>query len=902
MIFMFAQQIIELYSNNIQSLTDSLSKQIDDTITQLQIKLDRKSMSDFFEPIYNATISTAATILYNQQKWNKTINVINQSHQDLLNYLSVHQACHARRDIQARQMVVYNNRIVDLNNLDMILEDQACESNGFLEAIQNTTFNSLFPNLNSNSRIQNRYSSTILADLFSKNQYRYPGSGAGFDEIDCITDQFSQEQQIIIGFGNQSNQVIKRYSQQRTQEINSTKQYQNSYSFENNCIDRSIRVFLNNQQFTYNKVPQVLTATEIKQFLQYTNLIEPTMNQIISALQAINDENIDNINRNRLLYNISGKTIFRPTKVIILASQICEEQAKVHKFLEEQQKLFQQLENINIHVEFKQQNSQQHKNNCLDISYVNKYSKIFSNNDITTDKSTIKMFPAKQDEFGQIVFSICSKNDQFLVCTNIPQQGFFVQPQGAIVFQKWGQVLIVDKETLMIYVDSMNQFVGQQFGQQVGNEINDSIINNLQYKKQFTIKLDTGIISSFIIADQFIYVLYLRIPTYTSLNYNKLLFSKAKFNASNLCFNLSYYDQQCIDNKLIVYFPQIYIGSNILSPQESVYMKGVTMTPETSNKLGQFLQFEYDYKLLNQSTYYSIFHEGISGNSYLFFALAEESSYNALKNTYYYIKQTFSDLLYIGRVCVAGSMSIFPDNKLTPRTLNYVYTISLSTIAENNVTKAGIIFKEFDCEYYTEVGIISDKCLYIGIPFQNFLAAQDFFIVQKDKAFLLFMLENKDILKKLDENNLKFIVNSLSWNSLLYNCTSKDQQLINQILFDQGLGSCELQETNEGLISSFKIQDRYYGLNTKLEKASQSYFAIVPLTSSKSTIMVFRDDYDKKLWFQCSQTDNQTFIKHNGIHLVRQWTQNKIIDLNAQIDFQTMYIYVLILILLTLII
>ncbi|CAL5971892.1 Hypothetical_protein [Hexamita inflata] len=120
-----------------------------------------------------------------------------------------------------------------------------------------------------------------------------------------------------------------------------------------------------------------------------------------------------------------------------------------------------------------------------------------------------------------------------------------IQAAGTVVFEKCGQVLIVDRETLMIYVDSFNQFVGQQLGYHVGNEMNQSTLNLIQSKASNIIKLDNIIVSSCFIDANLIYVMYLRVPVkYTSVTYNRNLFSNAKFKAQDLCFNLTYYDQQ----------------------------------------------------------------------------------------------------------------------------------------------------------------------------------------------------------------------------------------------------------------------------------------------------------------------------------------------------------------------
>ncbi|CAL5992043.1 Conserved_hypothetical protein [Hexamita inflata] len=862
-------QIMTLKTTDIEQLSVDLSKQIDDTISQLQVLLDQKSISDLFEPVYNATIPTSNVLFQSSVKLNTLINVTKQSHQVLLDALNNNlSACHVKRKGETKQMDVFNSRIVDLNNVDAILEDKACDNDLFLEAMRDATFNSLFPLSIDNSRIQNRYSSVTLADLQTKNQFRYPSSGAGFDDVNCIKDQFAQTQQIVVGFGSESTNLIRYDHVEELQGVNATKSFENGFVFKDRCIDRSVRVFVGTQQQIFNKVPQVLTGDEIQGFLKNTNLVEPSINQIVFALQQIYHELIADKNSTRMLTKISGSTIFRPTEIVILANCVNTSQLRrIQKVIKRNQDLFSELERMNIHVDFKQSGGQ--AKNCVDLDYLKQFSRIFQDNDVESDKTEFKLLPAKVDEFGQTSFSFCSKSSRFLACSKVPQQGFLIHTAGTVVFEKCGQVLIIDKETLLIYVDSFNQFVGEQLGQNVGNEMNQSTLNLIQSKTSNIIKLDNIIVSSTHIDANLIYIIYLRVPVkYTSVTYNRNLFSNAKFKAQDLCFNLSYYDQQC-NNKLLVYFPQEYIGSNYLSPKESVFMKGVTMTPETSSKFANFLQFEYDYSKLSQPTYRLIFNESLTGNSFMIFALAHENSFNALKNTYEYIRNNFDDMLYVGRTSVTGAMSIYPDNKLTQKTLGTIYNISLYTISDNLISKAGIIFKEIDCEYHTESGVIQDSCLFIGLPFTNFLLAQDYIVVKKYQAFLLFLQNNQGILDKLGDRNLKFMFNSLSWNSLSYNCSNRDFKAINQILFGKGLGLCELKETHIGVESQFQIMDQYF---TSGKQVGENH-VIVPLMSSKSSILVFSGDYDAKLQFQCQKVRSQSLARFAEVNLVKQWTE-----------------------------
>ncbi|CAL5971924.1 Conserved_hypothetical protein [Hexamita inflata] len=328
-------------------------------------------------------------------------------------------------------------------------------------------------------------------------------------------------------------------------------------------------------------------------------------------------------------------------------------------------------------------------------------------------------------------------------------------------------------------------------------------------------------------------------------------------------------------------------------------MKGVTMTPETSSKFADFLQFEYDYSKLSQPTYRQIFNESLTGNSFMIFALAHENSFNALKNTYKYIRNTFDEMLYVGRTSVTGAMSIYPDNKLTQKTLGTIYNISMNTIADNVISKAGIIFKELDCEFHTESGIIQDNCLYIGIPFSNFLLAQDYIVVKKYQAFLLFLQNNQDILNQLDDKNLKFIFNSLSWNSLSYNCSERDFKAINQILFGKGLGMCELKETRSGVESQFQIMDQYF---TSGKQVSENH-VIVLLMSSKSSILVFSGYYDAKLQFQCQKVQSQSLARFSEVNLAKQWIEcHKSGESVKQINIgiATVFVFMLVVILVTL--
>ncbi|CAL5995407.1 Conserved_hypothetical protein [Hexamita inflata] len=184
-----------------------------------------------------------------------------------------------------------------------------------------------------------------------------------------------------------------------------------------------------------------------------------------------------------------------------------------------------------------------------------------------------------------------------------------------------------------------------------------------------------------------------------------------KFTADKLCFNLSFYDEQCI-NKLNVYFPENYIGNNQFAPKDSLYTKGVKINSSSSKILANFLQNEYVFGKTEYPTYQNIFQEPVSSAAFFVFALAQQQSFDNLQLTYNFIKQKIDGILYVGRTLAPGILSIFPDNKLTSKTVKLINNISTDSIISNVIQNTSIAIKEFDCEFYTETGIIVDIYIY----------------------------------------------------------------------------------------------------------------------------------------------------------------------------------------------
>ncbi|CAL6019025.1 Conserved_hypothetical protein [Hexamita inflata] len=863
--------IIDLKNSNIQQKSVRIGEQIDSSFELFKSSFNQEAISGYFEPSTNQNLPTGVLVDFNKKKLNLLMNVTKYAHQDLLNYLDVHKKpCHVRRPVNAQELDIFNGRIVDLNNVDVIQEDETCEDNTFLEAIKNTTFNSLFPITVNSSRVSNRYSSVFLADLTTDNQYRYPASGNGFDDVTCIKDQFAQIQQIIIGFGSESNDLLRVRQKVVTQDINITKTYSNNYEFEDRCIDRSVRVFVQDTQQIYNQAPQNLSAKEIKDFLSSTQLIDPTVEQIISALDQIKQEVQSNQQKSILMNNISSSDTFRPTEVLILASCVDTFQIRfLQTILKKHQSLFDALSNMNIHIDFKTPSSSPKTNNCQDLKFIINKGGVFDQIHNESQPQSFRIVPAQKDEFGQISFAFCSKTDRYLICSKIPQQGYLIQPSAQILFENFGQALIMNKDNFLIYVDSFNQNVGQQLGWHLGSDINQSILNIIQSQNISSFRLNNRLISTIQLNNNLLYMIYFRIPnSYTSVQPNKQVGQQIKFNASNLCFNLSYYDQQCL-NKLNLYFPQDYIGNIILQPHDSIYMKGVTMTVEISQKLAIFLETEYDFSKTNQSTYFSIFNESISDTARFLIALSQQQNYEAIKNTYDMVKNYFNDILYVGRTTVSGPMALYPDNKMTQNTFKTIHNISLITIFDNCFSNTSVVLKKFECEFYTDSGVNSDQCLFVGLPFTNFLLAQDFFVVRKSSAFLLF-LQQKQILDDLDQSNLKFQLNSMSWDSFSYKCSATDLQMIDYILFSQGYGQCSYFEQSNQIMYDQRAYPQLFDLKSNIVSEN---FVIVPLKNSKSTVIVFESTYSQKFQLFCQPVQNEYLSSFKETFVVQNWAR-----------------------------
>ncbi|CAL6029178.1 Conserved_hypothetical protein [Hexamita inflata] len=839
MLLVLSRLVYMQQQNDIEEFMKILSETIDQSVMDLRQKFNIESISNYFIPISNYNMQPGALLPYNKAKWNKLMNITQSSHQNLLKYLDVHKyPCHVRRPINVQELDIFNGRIVDLNNIDMKEEDESCVENTFLEEMKNVIFNNIFPEEINSSRVSNRYSSVFLAEIQTGKQYRYPASGSSLEDIICIRDQFLQKQQIIIGFGSESTDLLKSKQKVLTQNINYSKTYSNSYSFEDRCIDRSVRVFVKGIQHVFVSVPQIISAKDIQSYLQNIQLTDPTIDQIISALEIINKEFSSNYEKSHILNNISNNTnssLFKSTEVLILVSSLDTFQIRrVQNILKKHKFLLISLQNINININFKTLNPNSNSNDEYKIKVL--FNKAIQIHNIQELSSNFKLFSAKKDEFGQISFILCSNTDKYLICSKIPQKGFLIQPQAQILFENFGQVLIMNKDNFIIQVDSFNQNVGQQFGQHVGSQINQTIINIIQTNTSTMCHLFNKIVISTQLDHDLIYMIYLEIPnSYTSVLPNTQVYGDIEFNASILCYNLSYYDQQCT-NKLNIYFPQNYIGSNILSPQQSIYMKGVTMTVQISQKFALFLETEFDFTQTNQSTYFNIFNESITDTSRFLIALSQKRNYDALKNTYDYVKQYFDDaILYVGRTTVSGPMAIYPDNKMTEKTFKIIHNISIKTIIDNVMLNTNLVLKEFDCEFFTDSGINQDQCLFVGLPFTNFLLAQDFFVVRKSSAFQLFLRHNKQIVVDLDLYHYKFQINSLSQDSFSYKCSQYDYQIINWIFFNSGFGNCIYVEQAK----TFNINQILFELKHNIIKTN---YVIVPLISSKSIILGFKSD------------------------------------------------------------
>ncbi|CAL6068675.1 Conserved_hypothetical protein [Hexamita inflata] len=865
------QQVVNLRQSKIETLTESLSSTIDHQLDKFQELLDKDSVSQLYSPIFGNGIPMLQLLGYNKYIQNTLMGTIDKYHQFVLQYLQKSNPCNIRRQIDAREMDVFNGRVVDMNNMDSIHDDDVCADNSFLSVMKTATFNALFPLSDKAYRISNRYSSMFVADLESENYYRYPASGTSTEDITCINDQFSERQQIIIGFASESNDLIKIKQKVNTQDINLTKKYENSFHFENRCFDRSVRVFVKDEAVVHNLVPQVITAEEIQDFLKNSQLIDPSIEQIISALTQLSEELQNNSEQPLILSNISGQSTFKPTEVVLLSNCVNSFEVRhLQRMIKKHGNLFASLKNMNVQITFQQSNDSQNNTLCQDLKYIIYNGTVLDDVKVivaNSDTAQFKMLPAKTDEFGQMSFLLCSKASNMLVCSKIPQQSIIQQPAAPVIFEKFGQVFLVNRNNMRIYMDSFNKHVGQQFGQQIGVDFNQTTLNIIQQNSTTSIQFKDKIIAAIQLKYNVIYILKLVLPdSYCSLVEIPEKFEQIKFDASHLCFNLSYYDEQCL-NKLNVYFPQNYLGANTLSPYDSVYTSGVTMTVENSHKFGDFLQNEYKYDLLESPTYREIFNQNLNDYTTIIVSITQEKSFQAIKSTYDYIKQNFKDTLYVGRTVISGVMALYPDNKLTPKTFKTIYNISLSTVFDNAIAKTALIVQEFQCEYYSDQGVIQDTCVFIGMPFADYFLAQDFFVVPKSSAFLLFLQNDKQLLDDLKANDLKFFMTSQSYNSLSYNCTTQDNQAINFILYQHAYGQCQYTEQSSTSIAyNFYINNDLFNLKSNIIESSH---VITLLSSRNSVILVFNSKIFNEQEYECQQIGNKIMLNHRLKYIVQ---------------------------------
>ncbi|CAL5984916.1 Conserved_hypothetical protein [Hexamita inflata] len=368
-----------------------------------------------------------------------------------------------------------------------------------------------------------------------------------------------------------------------------------------------------------------------------------------------------------------------------------------------------------------------------------------------------------------------------------------------------------------------------------------------------------------------------------------------KFIADKLCFNLSFYDEQCI-NKLNIYFPENYIGNNQFAPKDSLYMKGVKINSRSSKKLADFLENEYIFGQTVYPTYKSIFNESVSIPAFFIISQSQQQSVDNLEHAYTILKQKIDSILYVGRNIAPGILSIYPDNKLTSKTIKLINNISIDGIISNVISNSSIVIKEFDCEFYTDTGIIADSCMYVGIPFTNFLMAQDFFVVRKKDAFKLFM-QNNIFTKMLDENGLNFYFASISWDSLYYQQTKNDIQIVKQILYDQGYGYCQYSEMDKQIVYNYIIKPQLF----EKQVDSQNY-QIILLNNSKSVVLVYKNyQILQSQQYLCEQVGVQDIINNQKDFVNRDWryqflvTTKEIQKISIKVSFTYLVFLVLIL-------
>ncbi|CAL6019121.1 Conserved_hypothetical protein [Hexamita inflata] len=867
------QQVMTSQKQQIEELSESVSSVIDQQLNQFQLLLDNNQVTDLFTPVYGFDLPLKQLLGYNRYKWNMVMDVVQYSHITIQQYLKQQKPCNIRRLIDPKVIDMFNSRIVDLNNMDTLHDDDFCVDSSFLDLMKEAMFNMLFPIRDDVYRISNRYSSMFVADLESENYYRYPASGTSTEDITCIDDQFSERQQIIIGFASESNDLIKIKQKVNTQDINLTKKYNNSFHFENRCFDRSVRVFVKDQAVVHNLVPQVISSEEIQNFLKNSQLIDPSIEQIISALTQLSEELQNNSEQPLILSNISGQSTFKPTEVVLLSNCVNSFEVRhLQRMIKKHGDLFAKLKNMNVQITFQQSNDSQDNALCQDLKYIIYNGTVLEDVKVNVANNNItqfKMLPAKMDEFGQMSFLLCSKASKMLICSKVPQVNILQQPVAPVIFEKFAEILLIDNTLLKIKVDSFQQQQNNQFGQQIESDLDQTLLNAIQTNESTSIKILGKQMASIQLKNNLIFIMMLHLPeNFCSLIENNEKFEQLTFNASHLCFNLSYYDEQCI-NKLNVYFPQNYLGANTLSPHDSVYTSGVTMTVENSHKFGDFLQNEYKYDVLDSPSYMEIFSDVINDYTITVVAISQDNSYQSIKNTYDYIKQNYGDSLYVGRTVIAGVMALYPDNRLTPKTIKMIHNISLSSIFDNASPNTVLVIKEFLCEYYSDHGVIQNTCVFIGMPYTNFYLAQDFFVVPKSSAFLLFLQNNQQLLDDLKANDLKFFMTSQSYNSLSYNCTTQDSQAINFILYQHAYGQCQYTEQNSTSIAyNFYINNDLFNLKSNIIESSH---VITPLTSRQSIILVYSTKYQYQIKYKCEQNSNLNITNHRHSWFSQNW-------------------------------
>ncbi|CAL5995367.1 Conserved_hypothetical protein [Hexamita inflata] len=876
---------------DIQTVSEEITKQIDSSIQQFKQLLSQNTLSDYFEPILNYRVQVDVVTTINRGKWNDLMKITSLSHDTLLQYLnSQNQLCYAKQQPDAKQHAEFNNRIVDTNNMDVTFEDTNCQDTGLIQAMIATTYNSLFPKSIDKSRIQNSYQSVLLCDLQTTRQYRYPATGQGFQNISCIQDQFNEMQQIIIGYSSNDDQQVEVDIKVTTQSFNKTIKYNNSIVFDDRCFDRSVRIFFEKQQHNLNQIPQILSSEQINDYISKSKLMQPNIAQIIYSLNIISQELLAVKEKTQFYSNITAKTTFRPTEILIIADCVNTYQQRVIlQTLEENEQLFDRLQMLNVNVNFTPLLSNRSEK-CQSLDYFRQSHPIFQQNN-NLIKNGVKLMPAKMDEMGQMSFSLCTLNDSFIICSQIPQQAFLLQPGAQVLFEKFGQVLIANRNNYMIYVDSFNQNVGKQL-QDVCQDLNQSLINTIQTNITTTIRYNDTLLCSAQLNNDLIYIIYLRLPSdYSSVQPNSKTMPVLQFNANKLCFNLSFHDEQCI-NKLNVYFPENYVGNNQFAPKDSLYLKGVKINSSSSKLFANFLENEYIFGQTVFPTYKSIFNESVSIPAFFIISQAQQQSVENLEHAYNILKQKIDSILYVGRNIAPGVLSIYPDNKLTSNTIKIINNISIDSIINNVQSNSSIAIKDFDCEFYTDTGIIVDTCVYIGIPFTNFLMAQDFFIVRKRDAFKLFM-QNNIFTQILDQNGINFYLSSISWDSLYYQQTKNDILIVKQILYDQGYGYCQYSEIDKQIVYNYQIKPKLFD-----QKVDTDNYRIVPLKNSKSVVLVFKNNY-KSQSYLCEQVGVQDIVNNQNDFVIREWSSQFLVRASKiyKISIKVLFTYLVFLVL-----